>query len=142
MNGILGQCLNLKLKDWEVKIMKRLLNCSNHVMGLEQIRELENKGYVIVELPEDLKKRWAQMDPETYGRTCNDIIEWAEENDINAMHLAGFPAAVVLVCADIDRIPLYYAYSERVSIEETLEDGSVVKKNVFRHKGFYQYKTF
>ena len=122
--------------------MKRLLNCSNHVMGLDQIKELEEKGYVIVELPEDLKKRWAQMDPETYGRTCNDIVEWAELNNIEAMHLAGFPAAVVLVCADIDRIPLYYAYSERVSIEETLEDGSVVKKNVFKHKGFYQYKTF
>ncbi len=122
--------------------MKRLLNCSNHVMGLDQIKELEEKGYVIVELPEDLKKRWAQMDPETYGRTCNDIVEWAELNNIEAMHLAGFLAAVVLVCADIDRIPLYYAYSERVSIEETLEDGSVVKKNVFKHKGFYQYKTF
>ena len=122
--------------------MKKLLNVSNHVMGLEQIKELEEKGYVIVELPEDLKARWAQMDPETYGRTCNDVIEWAEENGINAMHLAGFPAAVVLMCADIDRIPLYYAYSERVSVESVKEDGSVEKRNIFKHKGFYRYKTF
>ena len=61
------------------RVMKKLLNVSNHVMGLEQIAELQEKGYVIVELPEDLKARWAQMDPETYGRTCNDVIEWAEE---------------------------------------------------------------
>ena len=122
--------------------MLKLLNVSNHVMGLEQIKELEEKGYVIVELPEDLKSRWAQMNPETYGRVCNDIIEWAEENDINAMHLAGFPAAVVLMCADIDRIPLYYAYSERVSVESVKENGSVEKRNIFKHKGFYRYKTF
>ena len=140
MNGILGQCLNLK--DWEVDIMLKLLNVSNHVMGLEQIKELEEKGYIIVELPEDLKSRWSQMDPETYARTCNDVVEYAELNGINAMHLAGFPPAVVLICMDIDRIPLYYAYSERVSIENVKEDGSVEKRNVFKHKGFFRYKTF
>lgn len=30
----------------------------------------------------------------------------------------------------------YYAFSERVSIEETLPDGSVVKTNIFKHVGF------
>jgi len=122
--------------------MKKLLNVSNHILGMNQIKELEEKGYYIVELPEDLKTRWAQMDPDSYARTCNDIVEYAELNGVEAMHVAGFPAAVVLICMDIDRIPLYYAYSERVSVEETLEDGSVVKKNVFKHKGFYRYKTF
>ena len=29
-----------------------------------------------------------------------------------------------------------YAYSERVSVETTAADGSVVKENVFRHLGF------
>ncbi len=95
-----------------------------------------------LELKDDLKARWAQMDPETYARTCNDVVEYAELNGINAMHLAGFPPAVVLICMDIDRIPLYYAYSERVSIENVKEDGSVEKRNIFKHKGFYRYKTF
>lgn len=122
--------------------MLKMLNVSNHTMGLEQLEEIHAKGYDLVELPDDLKARWAQMDPETYGRVCNDVVEWAEENGINAMHLAGFPAAVVLMCADIDRIPLYYAYSERVSIENAKEDGSVEKRNIFKHKGFYRYKTF
>ena len=122
--------------------MRKLLNVSNHVMGLEQIAELQEKGYVIVELPDDLKARWAQMNPDSYARTCNDVVEYAELNGIEAMHLAGFAPAVVLICMDIDRIPLYYAYSERVSIEETLADGSVAKKNIFKHKGFFRYKTF
>lgn len=111
-------------------------------MGLKQLEEIHAKGYDLVELPDDLKARWAQMDPETYARTCNDVVEYAELNGINAMHLAGFPPAVVLICMDIDRIPLYYAYSERVSIENVKEDGSVEKRNIFKHKGFYRYKTF
>lgn len=31
-----------------------------------------------------------------------------------------------------------YAYSERVSVEVELEDGSVVKRNVFKHLGFVE----
>ena len=50
--------------------MLKLLNVSNHIMGIEQLEEIHAKGYDLVELPEDLKKRWAQMDPETYGRVC------------------------------------------------------------------------
>ena len=36
--------------------MKNLLNCSNHVLGLNQITELQNKGYVIVELSKEMIK--------------------------------------------------------------------------------------
>jgi len=31
-----------------------------------------------------------------------------------------------------------YAFSKRVVVEETQEDGSVVKKNIFRHEGFVE----
>ena len=30
----------------------------------------------------------------------------------------------------------FYSYSERVSVEEVQPDGSVVKRNVFKHLGF------
>lgn len=36
-----------------------------------------------------------------------------------------------------DITPLY-AFSKRVSVEETQPDGSVVKKNVFKHEGFVE----
>jgi len=122
--------------------MLRMLNVSNHVMGLDQLEEIHNLGYDLIELPEDLKVRWGQMKPENYGRVCNDIIAWAEENNIQSMHLAGFAPAVVLICADIDRIPLYYAYSERVSVDIPQPDGSIKKDSKFKHLGFFRYKTF
>ena len=34
-----------------------------------------------------------------------------------------------------------YADSKRESVERTMEDGSVVKSNVFRHLGFYNQVT-
>lgn len=122
--------------------MLRMLNVSNHVMGLEQLEEIHNMGYDLIELPDELKARWGQMKPDNYARVCNDIVAWAEENNIQSMHLAGFAPAVVLICMDIDRIPLYYAYSERVSIDIPQPDGSIKKDSKFKHLGFFKYKTF
>ena len=120
--------------------MKRMLNISNHVLGLNQLAELETMGYVVVELPDNLKAVWGQLTPDNYLSTCNEIVNWAEENGIEGFHIAGFPAAVTALCIDLKpTVPVYYAYSERVSVEEAQPDGSVAKKNVFKHKGFYQY---
>ena len=122
--------------------MKKLLNVSNHTLGLNQLKELEEKGYVVMELSEDLKKQWSQLNPTNYPKVCNDIIQFAEDNQCEAMHLAGFPAAVTLICVDCHPdYPLFYAYSERESIEVEKEDGTVEKKNIFKHKGFYRYVT-
>ena len=122
--------------------MKKLLNVSNHILGMNQLKELEERGYVVIEMPEDLKFKWAQLAPTNYPEVCNEVIQFAEDNQCEAMHLAGFPPAVSLICLDINKdYPLFYAYSERESIEVTKEDGTVEKKNVFRHKGFFRYVT-
>ena len=120
--------------------MKKLLNVSNHVLGLNQLQELQDKGFDVVELPDNLKAVWGQLTPDNYLSVCNDVVAFAEENGIEAFHVAGFPAAVTALCIDIyPTTPIFYAYSERMSIEEPQPDGSVVKKNVFKHKGFYPY---
>ena len=122
--------------------MRKILNASNHVLGLNQIEELQTLGYDVVELSDDLKRQWGQLNPENYARVCNDVIEFAETNGCTALHLAGFPAAVTLICMDVNEdTPVYYAYSEREVIEVSKEDGSVEKKAVFKHKGFFRYVT-
>ena len=140
MNGILGQCLNLKYYMYlGGTTMKNLLNCSNHVLGLNQITELQNKGYVIIELSDDLKKKWSQLTPENYVSVSNEVVEFMEQNNCTGIHLAGFPPAVTLLCADLNTdIDVLYAYSERDVVEVEI-DGQVVKKSIFTHKGFYPY---
>lgn len=120
--------------------MLKMLNCSNHVMGITQLEEIHSLGYDLVELPDNFKAIWGQLTPDNYLSTCDSIISWAEENGINAWHLAGFPAAVTAICIDIKpTVPIYYAYSERIVKEIENPDGSVTKKSDFRHKGFYLY---
>ena len=46
-----------------------------------------------------------------------------------------FQHAVNKACADLGIVPMA-AYSERQSVESVQIDGSVVKQNVFKHKGF------
>ena len=119
--------------------MRKILNVSNHVLGLDQIKELADSGYEVVELSEELKKAWAQLNPETYVDICNQVTSYADKVGASAMHVAGFPAAVTYLVSK-NMMPFFYAYSERVSIEDVQPDDSVVKKNIFKHKGFYQYK--
>lgn len=119
--------------------MKNLLNCSNHVLGLNQIAELQNKGYVIVELSDELKQQWGQLNPENYAEVCNNVVEFMEENNCTGIHLAGFPPAVTLLCMDLNpEVEVMYAYSERDVVEVEI-DGQVVKKAIFSHKGFFPY---
>ena len=119
--------------------MKKMLNCSNHVLGLNQLKELEEKGYIVVELSDELKSKWGQLNPENYISVCNDIVNFMEENDCSGIHLAGFPAAVTLLCIDLNAdVEVVYAYSERNTVEVEI-DNQVVKKSIFTHKGFYPY---
>lgn len=66
--------------------MKKLLNVSNHVLGLNQLQELQDKGFDVVELPDNLKSIWGQLTPDNYLSTCNDIVTFAEENGIEGFH--------------------------------------------------------
>lgn len=119
--------------------MKKMLNCSNHTMGLTQIKELEEKGYVLIELPDDLKAKWSQLNPSNYPEVCNNVVSFMEENGCSGIHLAGFPAAVTLLCLDLNAdVEVVYAYSERNTVEVEVE-GQVVKKSIFTHKGFFPY---
>lgn len=122
--------------------MKKILNLSNHVLTQEQIDELTAMEYEVVELTAEDKTLWGQLNPSNYKEFVYRVME-AEKTRyaVDAYHIAGFPPAVVnavcLACT-LD-MPAFYAYSERVSVEEHMSDGSVVKRNVFKHLGFFNY---
>lgn len=115
--------------------MKKILNVSNHKLTDDQINELSEKDIEVVELDELDKRLWSQLTPNNYRLIADSILN---KYAVDLYHLAGFPAAVVYVCNQKQN-KCYYAFSERCSIEELQADGSVVKKNVFKHKGFYLY---
>ena len=129
--------------------MKKILNVQNHSLTVEQVNELANKGFEVIELPEHLKKEWGNLTPDNYLDVVVEIwlLEHNNEPIMNYI-VSGFsPAVAEMVCMSQDRdiYPigeephLYYAYSQRESVEVEQEDGTVIKKSVFKHKGFYRY---
>lgn len=114
----------------------KILNLSNHVLTDEQVKELKEKGYAeIIELREDHKKLWGQLNPSNYKTISDDILQ---AYTYDAIHLAGFPPATVYVALK-PLVPCLYSYSERNCVETPMPDGSIDKRYIFKHLGFYRY---
>lgn len=112
----------------------KLLNLSNHKLTETQLKEISEMRCEVVELDQEDKQKWGQLTPDNYRKICDEILI---KYNVEAYHLAGFPAAVVYVSNIMENC--FYAYSERNSIEVQNPDGTVEKKVVFEHKGFYRY---
>lgn len=122
--------------------MKKMLNLSNHTLTQEQVKEINDMGYEIVELTPEDKKIWGQLNPTNYvEETCRIVEDDETRYKVEGYHIAVFPPAVVVAnsIANGLGLPSYYAYSERQSVEEKQSDGSIKKTNVFKHKGFFLY---
>ena len=114
----------------------KILNLSNHTLTLEQINELDQQGYnEVVELDQEDKKAWGQLVPDTYKEVCDNILA---KYKADAIHLAGFPPATIYVALK-STVPCLYAYSERNCVETPMPDGSIDKRYIFKHLGFYRY---
>ena len=129
----------------EVENMSKFLNVSNHVLTQDQLDDLDRMGFEeVLELPEDLKSRWGNCDPETYQDVCDDIVKYMDDNNIPSAHLAGYPAAVAYMCMtyiSMDNM-FYFSHTKRVSEEVRNPDGSVTKRNVFKHEGWHQFPWY
>lgn len=124
--------------------MKKIfLNVSNHNMTADQIAEVVKYGMEVMELPENIKAAWGQLDPTSIPYIVNDIWSYVtglmkESVKIEAALVAGQPGAVYQLTQNLvkERIKVFYAHTKRVSVEKEV-NGEVVKTNVFKHEGFY-----
>lgn len=114
----------------------KILNLSNHTLTEEQVKELREKEYTeIIELDAEDKIAWGQLVPDTYKKVCDNILA---KYKADAIHLAGFPAAIVYVALKTS-LPCLYAYSPRICVETPMPDKTINKNYVFKHMGFYRY---
>ena len=66
------------------------------------------------------------------------LAQIALENNCNITMLGGAPYFMgsIELALVAEKIMYMYSFSERVSVETTDEDGSIVKTNVFKHTGW------
>ncbi len=70
--------------------------------------------------------------------SANELVKIAAKSGCRKVMIGGAPFFMPVLEGALRREGLLavYAFSERVSVEETLPDGSVRKTNIFKHVGF------
>lgn len=115
----------------------KILNLSNHTLTEQQMIELQEKGYEVIELDQEDKTAWGQLTPFNYKEITDRIFS---KYDVDCFHTAGFPAGVnyaVDKARKLNKISLY-SYSVR-NCSEKKQGGVVLKNYIFKHEGFFEY---
>ena len=115
----------------------KILNLSNHTLTEQQMIELQEKGYKVIELDQEDKTAWGQLTPHNYKEITNRIFD---KYDVNAFHTAGFPAGVnyaVDLARKLNK-QSFYSFSVRNCVEKK-QGGVVLKNYIFKHEGFFEY---
>lgn len=134
------------------------INLSNHNLTKEQDLEVLSVGATQVEVPEEIKKEWGSITPMRIGAIVDKFMKFYHNvrKDMSEdgtgykyiiVHIAGQSGAVYSILNALalygltDEVKVYpvYSFTERESVEEVQVDGSVIKKSVFKHKGFFMY---
>jgi hypothetical protein len=129
-------------------MVKLFLLFSHHITPEQFEDARQSLGITdFIRLPEDLQQRFSNVpaDLEAIDAYLQPILDWIEEHCTNQndyiLVQGDFGATYFLVdyckknnCA----IPMY-ATTERKSIEEAQEDGSIKTQRIFKHKRFRLY---
>ena len=127
--------------------MPKLYLVFNHTFTLSQQESARNElgTETIIEPPLELRRRWANVPPETpslrpWLQPLSDwLIEHAQPGDFVLIQ-GDFGACYLLVCFALehDMVPVY-ATTERHAREERLDDGRVKLEHTFDHVRFRRY---
>jgi len=115
--------------------MKKLW-CSPHKPLPEQGEGFFMLGDVNPELQQRLNNTSAEV-KELYA-LAKELLEFAQRGKFDLFQPGGSPAFQFILgnLASNSPIRIFYAHSERVSVEKTLPDGRVEKTSVFKHRGW------
>ena len=127
---------------------KKALVLMNHTLNEEQVKDLQ-KNYgvddIVYPTPE-ISDLWRNIPPEASTEELRTfltpVFDWVEKHSGWGAYLiiAGEPTATFMIqnfwLAHLPCKGSLIATTKRESIEETQEDGSVVKRSVFKHVRF------
>lgn len=122
----------------------RLLVAIQHRLTNEQLEELKLLGFTNVKTLEEANPplfKALSNTPSSEGELDKLATELAQTSaNFDAVVLPiGSPAFNFLISRKLNNKGVLFAHSERVSIEEPNEDGSIIKKSVFKHIKFIKF---
>ena len=129
----------------------RILNVSNHRLTEEQIqiiREYFNPedSVEIVELPDNIREQIRNLPPDISKRAeiAANIIDFIEKENIDNVHADGEAHFIHILINYIyddygGYVRIFKFYSKRESVEQTLPNGSVIKRHIFKPVTILEY---
>ena len=83
----------------------------NHQLTEEQLKELSGKYRKIVYLPDELKAKFAQVEPKSTKETAKAIVDWLKKEHPDAVVIQGNPdvAAMILLWCALEVVEAFYA---------------------------------
>lgn len=122
---------------------KKCLMILNHNPVKELQDELSQKNYKVDLLSSELKNIWGNIPETTDKKELHNFLQPLLDEALlyNMVVIAGEPTAVYHIVSDLQSmgIDCYAPVSKRVSIDVPQEDGTVLKKSVFKYKGLREY---
>lgn len=126
--------------------MKKILLLFSHKLTEKQIKKLEEMGIEYkIELPEELQKKWSNINPlEENQATLNEIIEFISSNIekddfVLVQGEFGMVFAIVDFALRTGIIPIYSA-TKRICYEKNRDDGTTEIRHIYMHENFKKYK--
>ena len=130
--------------------MKKLFLLFSHEITDEQLKDAKKNMGIddIVNMPEELKKNWKSISPkgELNLKKIEPVLKWLKKESSKGDYVLvqgeyGVTFYIVGFCFKNNLIPIY-ATSKRVYKEDKNQDGSVVRKHIFKHVNFRKYEKF
>jgi hypothetical protein len=115
-----------------------ILNLTQHKASKEQI-ESGVIDPISQELIQDLITFNELPTQEEMEKRADKLAEIAENHNCKKALIGGAPyfMSTLESIFEFRGIATYYAFSKRISEEKVMEDGSVLKTQIFKHSGFF-----
>ncbi len=114
----------------------------NHKLLYEQIKELEQFNFDVVNITDELKKEWELIeDTQKIDELVNKILDFAKKNNCVNLVIQGYEPIVNKVINEFGIENCYYYENKKYMEQMKRLDGSILEVPVERHGGFYNYKT-
>jgi hypothetical protein len=126
--------------------MRTAVWCSAHTPTTEQVKELTNNFKSALVFLKDLSPELQEKlnntpsEKEELIKLAHDVYNLTAHHSVDYIVQPGGSPAFQFILGSIreDRMgaQMLYAHSERVSVDQHQEDGSIVKTSVFKHVKF------
>ncbi len=114
----------------------------NHKLLYEQIKELEQFNFDVINITDELRKRWENIEKtQEIKKLADDILKFAKDNDCINLVTQGYEPIVDIITQEFGLENCYYYKNKKYMEQMKRADGSILEVPVERHGGFYNYKT-